>query len=133
MRKLLQLTAILLALSLTACAPSDAPATSSEPPAPESSAPASAQPEASEPETSKEAVSEESEETETLNLTDDQNATYRISCSFDDIGLPYGCGWGLDLTDVFTGESLGVKRDYFFPEVPAHGCKMYRARLVQLP
>lgn len=67
-----------------------------------------------------------------FNLTDDQNATYRISCSFDDIGLPYGCGWGLDLTDVFTGESLGVKRDYFFPEVPAHGCKMYRARLVRL-
>jgi len=67
-----------------------------------------------------------------VNFKDEEAATYNVSCSFDDIGIPYGCGYGLELTDVFTGENLGVKQDVFKPVVPPHGCKMYRAKLVKL-
>lgn len=110
MRKLLQLTAILLALSLTACAPSDAPATSSEPPAPESSAPAPTQPEASEPETSKEAVSEESEETETANLTERQDWTFSADLTDVDVELDLG-----RLT-VEPGDAFALTAENFNPD-----------------
>jgi len=67
-----------------------------------------------------------------FNFKDADQATYQVSCSFDDIGIPYGCGYGLELIDVFTGENLGVKQDVFKPVVPPHGCKMYRAKMVKL-
>ena len=57
---------------------------------------------------------------------------YRCSASFADLGIPYESGCGLELTDVFTGENLGVKRDYFLPAVEPHGCRMYKAKLVRV-
>ena len=57
---------------------------------------------------------------------------YRYSASFADLGIPYESGCGLELTDVFTGENLGVKRDYFLPAVEPHGCRMYKAKLVRV-
>ena len=55
--------------------------------------------------------------------------TYRYSGAFEDIGIPYESGYGLDLTDVFTGEKIGVKRDYFLPSVEAHGCRMFKGKM----
>ncbi|MBC8560505.1 glycoside hydrolase family 27 protein [Fumia xinanensis] len=52
--------------------------------------------------------------------------------SFDDIGIPFECGYGLELTDVFTGENMGVKREAFIPPVKAHSCKVYRGKLVKV-
>ncbi len=67
-----------------------------------------------------------------FNLSDNpQPVNGSFGCSFDEIGIPYGCGYGLELTDVFTGENLGIKRDYFIPALEAHGCQMYRAKLVR--
>ena len=57
---------------------------------------------------------------------------YRYSASFADLGIPYESGYGLELTDVFTGENLGVKRDYFLPAVEPHDCRMYKAKLVRV-
>ena len=48
---------------------------------------------------------------------------------FADAGLPYASGVGLRLTDLFTGEDLGVKRDYFVPVLEKHACRLYRAYL----
>ncbi|MDD3412118.1 MAG: hypothetical protein PHY12_15040, partial [Eubacteriales bacterium] len=53
----------------------------------------------------------------------------KIDCLFSDMGLPYPSGVGLELTDVFTGEKLGVKRDAYKADVAAHGCRLFRARL----
>lgn len=50
---------------------------------------------------------------------------------FADLGLPYGSGMAFDLTDVMTGEEIKNVRDYFVPAAPAHGFKMYRAKLVK--
>ena len=52
--------------------------------------------------------------------------------SFDDIGIPFECGYGLELTDVFTGENIGVKREAFIPQVKPHSCKVYRGKLVKM-
>ena len=54
-----------------------------------------------------------------------------IACQLSDIGLPYSSGVGLEMTDVFTGETLGVRRDDFVAHVPGHDCRLYRCRLVR--
>lgn len=47
-----------------------------------------------------------------------------------EIGLDPLCGYGLELRDVFTGEKLGVMKDYAEAMVPAGGCRVFLARLV---
>lgn len=54
-----------------------------------------------------------------------------VQCIFADMGLPYASGFGFDMTDVFTGEHIGVKRDYHRVMVPGHDCCLYRCRLVK--
>ncbi len=49
--------------------------------------------------------------------------------TFADAGIPYSSGYGLHMTDVFTGEDLGVLHDYHRLMVPGHGCRLYRCRL----
>lgn len=49
-----------------------------------------------------------------------------------DIGLDPLCGRALDFTDVFTGEHLGVMKDYAKFDIPAGGCRVFRARLVRI-
>ena len=50
---------------------------------------------------------------------------------FADAGLPYGSGVGLRLTDAFTGEELGVRRDYYNLDLEAHSCRVLLAKLVR--
>ena len=54
-----------------------------------------------------------------------------VSFTFANAGLPYQSGYGFELTDAFTGENIGVKRDYFNPYVDAHDCAVYIARIVK--
>ena len=54
-----------------------------------------------------------------------------INCNFADCGVPYPSGYGFEMKDVFTGETIGVKRDYYNPVVPARDCKLFRCRLVK--
>ena len=54
-----------------------------------------------------------------------------ITCIFADAGVPYASGYGFSMKDVFTGEEIGVKRDYFKVAVPGHDCKLYRCKLVK--
>ncbi|MEG2597050.1 MAG: glycoside hydrolase family 27 protein [Oscillospiraceae bacterium] len=68
-----------------------------------------------------------------FNFADKADGEYGCyGCSFDDIGIPFSSGYGLELTDVFTGENMGVKQDYFLPPVEAHGCKVYKGKLVRV-
>ncbi|MBR6753150.1 MAG: hypothetical protein IKM05_03875, partial [Clostridia bacterium] len=52
-----------------------------------------------------------------------------VTGTFADMGIPYKSGVGLELKDVFTGENLGVKRDYYNAEVPGHGCRVFLAKM----
>ena len=56
---------------------------------------------------------------------DDTKANIR----FYDIGLDAGCGYGFQLTDIFTGEDVGMYHEIYTLHVPAHDCRIYRARL----
>ena len=54
-----------------------------------------------------------------------------MNCIFADVGLPYASGYGFDMTDVFTGEHIGIKRDYHVISVPGHDCRLFCCRLVK--
>ena len=55
-----------------------------------------------------------------------------VMLPYYEIGLDPLCGYGFELCDVFTGESLGVKRDYFETKIPGGDCRVYRAKIVKL-
>lgn len=55
-----------------------------------------------------------------------------MNCIFADVGLPYSSGYGFEMTDVFTGKSIGVKRDYYIVSVPGHDCCLFKCRLVKI-
>ena len=55
-----------------------------------------------------------------------------IMLPYFEIGLDPLCGYGLDITDCFTGEKLGVKKDYLEVNVPATDCRVFRAKLVKV-
>lgn len=54
-----------------------------------------------------------------------------ITCIFADVGVPYASGFGFSMKDIFTGEDIGIRRDYHTVSVPGHDCKLYRCRLVE--
>ena len=52
--------------------------------------------------------------------------------TFVDAGIPYSSGVGLEMTNVFTGENVGVQKDYYNIQLDPHDCALYRAKLVSL-
>lgn len=58
---------------------------------------------------------------------EDTNANIR----FYDIGLDTSCGYGFQLTDVFSGEDIGTFHEIYVLRIPAHDCRVYRARLTR--
>ena len=54
-----------------------------------------------------------------------------IPFTFADVGLPYGSGVALALTDAITDEDLGVRRDYCNFWLDAHCSRVLLARMVQ--
>ncbi|MCQ4865154.1 glycoside hydrolase family 27 protein [Pseudoflavonifractor phocaeensis] len=50
---------------------------------------------------------------------------------FYDIGIDPMCGYGFELTDVFTGENVGTYHEIYTMKIAAHDCRVYRAKLVQ--
>lgn len=61
----------------------------------------------------------------------DDEREHTADCILEDIGLPYGSGLGLELTDAVSGERIGVQRDYFSVTLPAHGCRVFRAKIAE--
>ena len=51
---------------------------------------------------------------------------------FDDIGVPYSSGYGLELTDVLTGECVGVKRDFYNPRLEGLSFKFLKGKFVMI-
>ena len=61
-----------------------------------------------------------------FNLGEDDMSVHAL---FTDFGLCHNSGYGLRLTDTFTGEDAGFYREYISVKVPAHDCRVYRATL----
>ena len=55
----------------------------------------------------------------------------KVPFYFIDSGVPAESGYGFDMTDLFTGENIGVKSDYMSVKVPKHDCVIYRAKLIR--
>lgn len=55
-----------------------------------------------------------------------------VHTCLSDFGLTNESGMGLEITDAFTGECLGVFKEYFVaPHVLSHGIKVYTAKVVK--
>ena len=63
-----------------------------------------------------------------INLSEAESV---IHVEMVDLGLPVSSGFSLQVRDVFTGEDLGRKTDFFNPVVPGHDMKLYLCRLVK--
>ena len=55
-----------------------------------------------------------------------------IMLPYYEIGLDPLCGYGFDVTDSFTGEKLGVQKEFFNVQVAAQDCRVFTAKLVKL-
>ena len=49
-----------------------------------------------------------------------------------EIGLDPLCGWGFDVTDAFTGEHIGVQKEYVSVTVEAGDCRVLTGTLVKV-
>ncbi len=54
-----------------------------------------------------------------------------VLCTFADAGIPYHSGLAVRMRDVFTGEDLGLVRDFFRVKVPGHDCRLYLCSAVE--
>ena len=63
-----------------------------------------------------------------INLSE---AETTIHCELVDLGLPVSSGFALFVKDVYTGEDLGKKSDYFNQKIPGHDMRLYLCRLVK--
>jgi alpha-galactosidase len=62
--------------------------------------------------------------------TYEEDKTFMIP--YYEIGLDPLCGWGFDVTDAFTGEHLGVQKEFIEARVPAGDCKVFTGTLVKV-
>ncbi len=58
--------------------------------------------------------------------------TVPLTIPFAELGIPNNIGRGLDLTNVLTGEHIGVVRDYYRANVQKHDCLILRATPTRL-
>ena len=63
-----------------------------------------------------------------INLSE---AEATLRCELVDLGLPVFSGFALEAKDVFTGENLGRKADYFNQTIPGHDMRLFLCRLVK--
>ena len=55
-----------------------------------------------------------------------------IHCEFVDLGLPVTSGYALEMRDVFTGEVIPARRDFFNRNIPGHDLSLYLCRMVSV-
>lgn len=55
-----------------------------------------------------------------------------ITCLFSDVGLPLHSGFGMKITDVFTGEKVGVFTEFCSRKVMPHDCSVVKAELARV-
>ena len=61
------------------------------------------------------------------NMGDERDG--RCALYFDEIGIPASSGYGLHLVDAFTGEDIGLKKEFYMIELEKHDSRMFIGRL----
>lgn len=57
-----------------------------------------------------------------VNLSENDS---KIDFFFENLGIPAASGYGLEMIDAFSGENLGVKKEFMRIKVEAHGCECF--------
>ena len=57
-------------------------------------------------------------------------SSYAMTLNFWDIGLSSAAGYGLRLYDCLSNQDVGIVRELLAPDIPAHGCQIYRCHAV---
>lgn len=66
-----------------------------------------------------------------FNMGDSETSPYcSLSIPLASLGLNRSCGKSLMLRDLWAREDVGLVDDVYLASLPAHGCRMFRARLV---
>lgn len=55
----------------------------------------------------------------------------KIPLYFSDLGMPASSGYGLEMKNIFTGETVAEKRDYIAPVIAKHDCVVYRCKFIK--
>ena len=53
----------------------------------------------------------------------------RAALYFENLGLTAASGYGLEMTDVFTGENIGLKKEFMQMVLEPHDCAVYRCKI----
>lgn len=61
-----------------------------------------------------------------VNFTDERRQSQLY---FENIGITASSGYGLEMTDAFTGECIGVKKEFMRIPLEAHDCAMYICKI----
>ena len=56
----------------------------------------------------------------------------KVMLSFYEIGLDPLLGYGFDMKDVFSGENIGIQKEYMDVEVKAGDCRVFKGKLVSV-
>ena len=64
-----------------------------------------------------------------FNLSDEKS---RAAMNLDEIGLPFSTGHTLELTEVWTGDTLRARNASLVTELEPFASKVYRAKVVKL-
>ena len=62
------------------------------------------------------------------NLSEDAR---RCELYFENMGITAASGYGLEMTDCFTGENIGVKKEYIHMRLEPHDCACYICKLAK--
>lgn len=65
-----------------------------------------------------------------FNFTDEMSSRWNSYLLLDAIGLPESTGKTLQLTDLWTGEEYTVTNGLFTSQIPPHGCKLLRGKVI---
>lgn len=65
-----------------------------------------------------------------FNFSDEASSRWTSHLLLDNIGLPESTGKTLQLKDLWSGEEKIVTNGILTAEIPAHGCKLYRAKVI---
>lgn len=61
-----------------------------------------------------------------VNMSDSDNSA---NLFLENMGIPVASNFGLEMTDVFTDENIGVKKEFMRVTLQAHECQMYICKL----
>ena len=48
---------------------------------------------------------------------------------FEDAGIPFSSGYGLEMREIFSGENYGVRKDFFERKIAPHDCECFICKL----